>query len=190
MNAANSPPRLGSTPSYAELISRTSVGLVILVAHVVLVYMLRGAFSDHRGLENSATFPFVVRIIDTPRPTVSLNILPPAISRIDLPLAIPAAEIDATPDSGTSRFAPAKLDSSRPVAKFAAAQIGARHASSTITLLVEILEDGSVGQIEIKASAGAELDAAAKSYVRRLHWTPANVGGKPAAMKVLYSLAL
>jgi hypothetical protein len=120
------------------------------------------------------------------------NIPPPAISKVDLPLAMPvmpAAEIDVSPNTEISHFEPAKLDPSRSIDRFVFADGGSRHATSTITLLIEVLVDGSVGQVEIKASAGAELDAAAQSYVRRLHWVPGIVAGKPTAMKVLYSLS-
>lgn len=172
---------------------RTVVGLVILVVHALMIYSLRGAVSvPHRASKSSAYF-FVAQILDASRPKLSLDLPPPMISKVELPLATPAfatVEIDESVNPSSAHFEPARADSSRSVTKLMVDPVGGRHPSTTITLLVEVLADGTVGRVEIKASAGAELDALAKRYVRGLRWTPANIEGKPVPMKVLYSLAL
>lgn len=172
---------------------RTVVGLVILVAHALMIYALRGAVRVPRGASNANAFFFVAQILDTSRPKLSLDLPPPMTSKVDIPLAVPAfatVEIDESANPSSAHFEPAQADSSRSVTNLMVDPVGGRHASKTITLLVEVLADGTVGQVEIKASAGAELDALARRYVRGLRWTPANIDGKPATMKVLYSLAL
>jgi hypothetical protein len=187
MSAAN---RQAGAHPYAEVAMRISLGVGIVVAHAVVIYTLRESFPVPHGLESSTSF--VTRIIDVSQPALLLNAPPPAISKVDLRLAmpvIPTAEIDTSLSSENPRFEQAKLDPSRPAPQFVATVNGHRGVPLTITLLVEVLADGSVGQVEVKASAGADLDAAAESYVRKLPWMPANVGGKPIAMKVLYSLA-
>lgn len=53
-----------------------------------------------------------------------------------------------------------------------------------VTLTVVVLSDGSVGEVEVSASAGAELDQAAVIAVRQWRFTPAMRGGLAVASKI------
>jgi protein TonB len=56
-----------------------------------------------------------------------------------------------------------------------------REWEGIVTLLVEVREDGSVGEVTVKESSGHELlDRAAVAGVRRWEFRPATVRGRPA----------
>jgi TonB family protein len=59
-----------------------------------------------------------------------------------------------------------------------------------VILLIEVRADGSVGDVDVKASGGdAQTDAAAVAYVRKLRWKPAVKKGTATTMKVLFSVS-
>jgi len=60
-----------------------------------------------------------------------------------------------------------------------------RNYEGTVTLLVEVLADGSVREIEIFESSGHKmLDRSALKAVRKWRFRPGTKGGKPVTMKV------
>lgn len=60
-----------------------------------------------------------------------------------------------------------------------------RNYEGTVTLLVEVLGDGSVREIEIFESSGHKmLDRSALKAVRKWRFKPGTKGGKPVTMKV------
>lgn len=177
-----------------QLALRIAIGLSILVAHVLAIYILGDSFQFRSVPQTSLAF--VAEIIDpTPQPTL-LKVPTPTLSKLDVRLdgtPTPVVEIDMTSRVGNSGMEPAQIDTSQPMQRFIAAKMDGFRGkrAAVVTFLVEVRADGSVGQIEIKASSGAQsLDEAAEAYVRRLRWKPAIAGNVPIAMKVLYSLNL
>jgi TonB family protein len=62
----------------------------------------------------------------------------------------------------------------------------AAQRTATVVLRVGIGATGSVEQVAIVESAGAAFDAAAEAAVRRFVFEPAEIDGKPAAIRILY----
>lgn len=62
----------------------------------------------------------------------------------------------------------------------------ARGRAGVVVLRVTIDPTGNVQDASVAESAGAELDAAAVSAVRRFVFEPAEVDGKPSAIRILY----
>ncbi len=56
----------------------------------------------------------------------------------------------------------------------------------TVVLQVVVGVDGAVGKITVVTSAGPEFDAAATAAAAQLRFSPASVGGKPAAVAIRF----
>jgi TonB family protein len=62
---------------------------------------------------------------------------------------------------------------------------------ATVVLRIEVLEDGSAGQIAIDVSSGSnQVDRAAIAYARAHHWAPAMVAGAPHSMWIRWGVRL
>ena len=53
-----------------------------------------------------------------------------------------------------------------------------------VRLVVTVLETGAVGAVQVEASAGQDLDAAAVAAVRQFRYRPATVDGQPVEAKI------
>jgi TonB family protein len=63
--------------------------------------------------------------------------------------------------------------------------------AAAVVLMVEVLADGSVGNIAVERSTGdAAIDAAAMDYVRAASWIPGNLQGQPTAMRIRFAVTL
>jgi TonB family protein len=60
--------------------------------------------------------------------------------------------------------------------------------AATVVLALTVGKDGSVRDLSILQSGGAVFDAAAAAAARRFSFTPAEVNGQPAAVKIPYTL--
>lgn len=100
---------------------------------------------------------------------------PPAA---ESPAPAPAPAPAAAPKPRPPRPTPARI-LAQPLPEYPRiAEI--RRLEGLVTLLVEVLPDGSVGKIEVKESSGHEvLDRAAIEGVRRWEFRPATVQGQP-----------
>ena len=58
--------------------------------------------------------------------------------------------------------------------------------TASVTLSIEIAEDGKVGEVEITQSGGADFDAAALAAVKQFTFDGAEIDGKPAPVKITY----
>jgi TonB family protein len=58
--------------------------------------------------------------------------------------------------------------------------------SATVVLELGIDAAGNVGQVAVAQSAGADFDAAAEKAARNFVFDPAEIDGKPAAIRILY----
>lgn len=58
--------------------------------------------------------------------------------------------------------------------------------TATVTLRIHIDASGGVEKVEVVQSAGEAFDAAAVAAAQGFRFTPAEVGGKPAAIPILY----
>lgn len=91
----------------------------------------------------------------------------------------------------SARFQPASIDIIQPIKPFLVNErkLDRFRRSVAIILLIEVRADGSVGDIDIKASSGdPRTDAAAVAYVSKLHWRPALRQGNATTMRILYSV--
>lgn len=96
-----------------------------------------------------------------PQPT---SVIPP-------PVMAPAAIVNTEPD-----YKAAYLNNTRPVYPLVARRMG-YHGS--VSLNVEVLADGNVGQVLLHASSGyAVLDNAASQAVKGWHFSPARQAGR------------
>ncbi len=62
----------------------------------------------------------------------------------------------------------------------------ARGEAAEVAFFIDIDETGKVTQAEVTRSAGPEFDAAAREAVLRLEFSPAEVDGKPAPVRIEY----
>jgi TonB family protein len=62
----------------------------------------------------------------------------------------------------------------------------ARGEGAEVAFFIDIDESGQVAQAEVTRSAGPEFDAAAHEAVLRLRFSPAEVDGKPAPVRIEY----
>jgi TonB family protein len=65
----------------------------------------------------------------------------------------------------------------------------ARGVEATVILTIAIDDKGAVSEVEVATSAGADFDAAAVAAARKFVFTPAEIDGKPAPVKITYKYA-
>jgi TonB family protein len=105
-----------------------------------------------------------------------------------------AARAQGAQPSGPSpveetRSAP-RLTKEPKLVTFIAAPFPANEArSATVKLAITIAIDGSVRDVTVLESGGADFDAAAVAAARRFVFEPAEVDGRPAAVKIAYQYA-
>ena len=58
--------------------------------------------------------------------------------------------------------------------------------TASVLLSIEIGDDGTVGDVQVIKSAGAEFDAAAIAAVKQFVFEPADIDGQPAPVKITY----
>jgi TonB family protein len=92
-------------------------------------------------------------------------------------------------DAGVPPPAP-QLTKAPEVLKFVEAtyppDVLARGETAQVVFLIDIDETGKVMQAEVTRSAGPEFDAAAREAVLQLEFSPAEVDGKPAPVRIEY----
>ncbi|MBN1207969.1 MAG: TonB-dependent receptor [Myxococcaceae bacterium] len=93
------------------------------------------------------------------------------------------------PDAGVPPPAP-QLTKAPEVLEFVEAtyppEALARGEAAQVAFFIDIDETGKVTQAEVTRSAGPEFDAAAREAVLRLVFSPAEVDGKPAPVRIEY----
>jgi TonB family protein len=63
--------------------------------------------------------------------------------------------------------------------------------AATVILSVEVLADGSVGDVSVTRSGGsAAIDEAAIAYIRRLQWIPGSVNRHARTMRIRWEVVL
>ncbi|MCO4760086.1 MAG: TonB-dependent receptor [Myxococcales bacterium] len=62
----------------------------------------------------------------------------------------------------------------------------ARGLRGAVVLQIVIGKDGSIGKVTVHTSAGPDFDAAAVAAAKKLRFSPATVGGKPAPVAIRY----
>lgn len=110
-------------------------------------------------------------------------------------LAVSAGAYEGTgvsrenPDAGVPQPAP-QLTKAPELLEFVEAtyppEALARGESAEVAFFIDIDENGQVTQAEVTRSAGPEFDAAAREAVLRLRFSPAEVDGKPAPVRIEY----
>jgi TonB family protein len=109
-------------------------------------------------------------------------------------LDIKTPRIDFTVDRNVNAaMAAPVLDSDAPVDSSIFVQRAALSPGegATVVFRIEVLEDGSAGQITIDVSSGsAQIDEAALEFARAHRWIPAVVAGIPKAMWIRWSVRL
>lgn len=170
---------------------RIIVGLVIVLAHAFAIWILQRSILITYHAENPTVL--VISIVARHAARIALDI---PSSKLITPIQIELAPIpvlDLAPRPRSTHLVPPMLDPAKPLKRFSVPRMAeARNPGvSTVILLVEVLADGSVGNITVQMGTGsAEIDAAAMAYVRGLHWRPAVIDGSPAPMRVLYGVDL
>lgn len=171
---------------------RIAAGLTIVVAHAMAIYIAGEPKQVGYRPENSSAF--TVTMINSRETRTPIALPVQAISALSVRLDVlpaPITKADATPETRASHFQPASIDSTRPIKPFSAnrGELYRARPSATIILLIEVRADGSVGDVEVKASSGnSQIDAAAVAYVGNLRWKPALREGSATTMRILYSV--
>lgn len=178
---------------------RDFIALAVIGAHAAAVGWLVGATtpdSEQRAADPETT-AYVLTLPERavpasiPVPVVSLALPPP-----DLPTITDVKFED--PDAGPTPEVTADASAPRLTAlQDVDGEVFARRAgltsdvSITVVLSVEVLPDGSTGQVSVIAgSNNLRVDAQFAEYVRRLHWIPGSVHGRPTAMKIQFPVTL
>lgn len=95
------------------------------------------------------------------------------------------ANADAGAPTGVLTKAPALLQQVEPTFPPELADAG---VGGIVTMEVDIGPDGAVMDVRVVQSAGPAFDAAALDAVKRFVFSPAEVDGQPAAVRIAYSL--
>jgi hypothetical protein len=171
--------------------SRIIIGLGILIAHASGFWL--ALHSGHRTTESASSL-MVVEMLNAGTLKVATSISTPLFETPKVPnISLPKLNIDAdTSADNRTLLHPPQIDLAYRVDRAAyshSAGLAAGQRASTV-LLVEVLEDGSAGEIVVKIGAGsAAVDAAAIGYARAVHWIPAMLDGKPVAMSVVFGVS-
>jgi TonB family protein len=64
----------------------------------------------------------------------------------------------------------------------------AQKLSAEVTMMVDIDAEGKVSKVEVKTPVGHGFDEAAREAVRKYLFSPAEIDGKPAAIRIEYTL--
>lgn len=105
---------------------------------------------------------------------------------------IPVPEFRTDPEAGV-RLSPPQVDISLPVDPAPYAQSAGLHAgqSAAVLLVIDVLSDGTTGDVSVKITGGtAVIDAAAIAYARALRWIPAVLDGKSVKSRTLFGVNL
>ncbi len=99
---------------------------------------------------------------------------PAGVAWAQAPAGAPTGQITKPPR--LTKFVPAVYPRDKHNAQLA----------SKVMLSIEIGDDGKVGEVEVTESGGADFDAAAVAAARQFEFTPAEIDGVPAPVKITY----
>jgi TonB family protein len=181
----------------SEALIAVSVGL----AHLAMIGTVDRFAGRHEGVEPDTPSAALmsVTILSTQRTTLG-DVLPrpqllspavevPTLTEFDFE----EPEADEVPGIIGAASAPHPLlEPPATIAAWHAARAGLIAGESvTVVLSVEVLSDGSVGQVSVQSSSGnrsADLEAIA--FARDMRWFPGTLHRQALAMRVQYSVTL
>jgi TonB family protein len=108
----------------------------------------------------------------------------PAVAQLDQPLPEPPAR-EAPPPAPKLTKPPAIKKTVEPVYPPEAFAAG---LSGDVTLLLDLGVDGLVTNVAVSKGAGNGFDEAAVAAARQMEFTPAEIDGKPAAIRIEYTI--
>jgi TonB family protein len=175
------------------------VGFVVIALHLALMIAVQIERPPTRqggiGAERSTVSFIEVAIPEisvAPAPKPSLASLEPAPLELPTP-ALPQIE-DVAQAAEQNPRQPAQFSPPRTagggaenLAQFAESAALSPGQMARVILRVEVLRDGSAGEVKVDTTSGSDAaDDAAIRYVRSLEWIPATQGGEPVTMMVRF----
>lgn len=177
------------------------IAIGVAVIHVDLIGSLQrwSRTIDHATLQSSSSDSIFValptpkgtRMDDVPMPIVRLSSVSLALpTLIDVVFEDPDA--DTIPGIIAATSAPQPLRSAVVEHSAYALRAGLTPGESvTIVLSVEVLADGSVGQVSVQSSSGnPSVDLEAIALARAVRWVPGTLHRHAISMRVQYSVTL
>ncbi|MEP7246848.1 MAG: TonB family protein [Gammaproteobacteria bacterium] len=179
---------------------RVLVALAVLVAHAcaIGICLITGDFDSNRPVEAPARTAVLVQITgqaesqDTaPLPDVALVSV---MLRERNLVSLRFEDLDAGDVAGViGKSSVPRLSrmQSVDVADFAR-RAGVRPGDPmTVVLTIEVLQNGSVGEVQLVRSCGTlSADSAAVDYARSLQWTPATFDGVARRVRIRFPVVL
>ena len=161
----------------------------VLLLHLIGVWVLSG----HAVVASGRSSPplMIVELLRIDSSRVALSFAEPILDTPGIP-DLPLPTIRTVSDASV-HLSPPEVDLTArvelaPYARSAGLRAG---ESAAIVLLVDVLPDGSTGDVSVKLSGGRSvIDAAAIAYVRALHWIPAVLDGKSVKSHILFGVNL
>lgn len=177
------------------------VGVAVLALHAALLYVVRldapaqraGAIEDGRP---------AVSFFDIATPEISLAPAPapaPSLASLEpVPFELPAPTLPEIEDDAQvaepqprqpAQFSPPRTagGGAENLAQFAQSAALSPGQMARVILRVEVLRDGSTGDVKVDTASGNDAaDQAAIRYVRSLEWIPASQDGEPVTMVVRF----
>ena len=173
---------------------RIFIAMALVAAHVVAIGMFEHGIRK-RPLP-SASSVMVIELLSDRSAEMVPSVSEPILDNPSLSLAPPPDfGMDPEPpgDRGVHTISLPQVDVTAPVdVSMYATSAGLSSGQHVyVVLLVEVLNDGSVGDVQVRASGGnSTIDAAALKYARALHWRAGTLDGNPASMRALLGVNL
>jgi TonB family protein len=167
---------------------RCALAVAIGAAHVLVLWLLGRSIGY--AVPGSAAPGMLVIVSTQPRireagDTVEGPDLQMLNLRLDphlpqLQIELPEIDFSVERNEGASSVAPTLQGSpSRDVASYAQQAALSPGEGATVVLLIEVLESGDPGRIEIDTSSGSrQVDQAAMDYARTRHWYAGRLNGQ------------
>lgn len=180
----------------SEFLIAVSVGLI----HLAMIAVVSGfaARQDSAESDTPSADPIVAMILPTPRTTVG-HVLPrPQLlsAALNIPtlteFTFEEPDADEVPGVIGVMSAPRPLGLRAAVAALHAARAGLLAGESvTVVLSVEVLPNGSVGQVSVQSSSGnPSVDLEAVALARDMQWLPGTLRRHAVNMRVQYPVTL
>jgi TonB family protein len=174
------------------------VAATVLLSHCALLWIVMG---EHRNsLHPMSPVEPLMLIIPPEKPSRAAKVPLPELHwvapRVDSTAITAVSFADPDADVVKGVIAPAsapQLDPAVTVDSIPYALRAGLRAGDAVTIVlgIEVLADGSTGQVAVQRDSGSPaVDAAAIEYARALRWIPATVQRRARAMRINFAVTL
>lgn len=169
--------------------ARTALTACVLLLHATGIWLLnKGSVAKS---EQQSPPVLIVELLRVEAGHVAPSFAEPVLETPGIS-DIPLPEFRTESDPGVHLSAP-QVDISMHVDPAPYAHSAGLHAgqSAAVILLIDVLSDGSTGDVSVKITGGTPvIDEAAIAYVRALRWIPAVLDGKTVKSRILFGVNL